>query len=861
MSSTLASTSASTNVRQEFNRLSLVESGITEDEFGDLLAYITNNPNKIPDIEENLKYGSDKVKVKYLRKLLDSEQPGASAKRTRENSIISTEGPLHPHEGALMLPVYTRDIFKEVTSGIYGGKSYIIHGPYQSGKTTFLLELKETIRSQSSNLKYFSMPEIKGDTLENKRRGFFKFISYRIFKEVLTETETIDKISELEIPYYVLIDEFQYIFTDNELLNVTKDFFQNISSSKVRYVAVGTFILVDLLNDDGELISPFNKASFKLMNLFDRREMGEIFKQYQLNLSESGVPSSLTAEIIKESCGHPASFMILLKLYHDLRPTVNKWGIKLQERLTEYMNGTHIKIKHEINRMDDDEKQYLRGLVEYMADHWYMDLSDLTALDDTVKKLLNFGILNIMDTNSVGFTSCIILRVCIDTLFSKPSSSPGLEDDISCDPVDLLMLGLSYIEPTIVADNRVLNKEGVGERIMQASLFCIFNDLLPRPKMCLLEVRAKGRERLDLMIVDGDKNLVAYSFKSNKTSESDFKDPLRQALSYANHYGMDINLVNFYPSGYYLNYVHAPKEIFLINVAHNTTCTQFTITLPSEPSYTQVVNTSSKKKLPDVKMSALLPNKPDFWPDDRAIPLDLVTVIESELALHREENARLMAKITGLEFKKAELIERVAKLEEKQLENVVIKNLLHASCEKYNHINKTGIKMCRTVGYKSETSHIALTILSCGHIFHRSCIEKQLLHTKPSTCPFPDCGKNVDIIVDPSFIRRGSQSSQSSGISAISNVISEKFVLNSPAIPEDLMEGIEDSAIPRNQLLCAKCLEEITADFPKDTVFLSCKHAMHYDCIGNPHKKCPTCSGEDLVMFPVEQASRTTQKK
>ena len=53
--------------------------------------------------------------------------------------------------------------------------------------------------------------------------------------------------------------------------------------------------------------------------------------------------------------------------------------------------------------------------------------------------------------------------------------------------------------------------------------------------------------------------------------------------------------------------------------------------------------------------------------------------MESELALLREENARLTAKITGLEFEKAELIERVAKLEEKQLENVVIKNLLHAS--------------------------------------------------------------------------------------------------------------------------------------------------------------------------------------
>ena len=72
MSSTSASTSTSTNVRQEFNRLSLVESGITEDEFADLLAYITNNPNKIPDLEESLKYGTDNVKAKYLRKLLVS---------------------------------------------------------------------------------------------------------------------------------------------------------------------------------------------------------------------------------------------------------------------------------------------------------------------------------------------------------------------------------------------------------------------------------------------------------------------------------------------------------------------------------------------------------------------------------------------------------------------------------------------------------------------------------------------------------------------------------------------------------------------------------------------------------------------
>ena len=55
------------------------------------------------------------------------------------------------------------------------------------------------------------------------------------------------------------------------------------------------------------------------------------------------------------------------------------------------------------------------------------------------------------------------------------------------------------------------------------------------------------------------------------------------------------------------------------------------------------------------------------------------SVIESELALLREKNARLMTKITELEFEKIKLIKRVMKLEEKQLKNIIIKNLLHAS--------------------------------------------------------------------------------------------------------------------------------------------------------------------------------------
>ncbi|RIA96033.1 hypothetical protein C1645_802705 [Glomus cerebriforme] len=107
MSSTSASASASTNVRQELNRLSLVESGITEDEFVGLLVYITNNPNRIPDLEESLKYCTDKLKVKYLRKLLVPEQPAVEnlEKLFGQMDVSSSSGSVNTPSLSMFLKV------------------------------------------------------------------------------------------------------------------------------------------------------------------------------------------------------------------------------------------------------------------------------------------------------------------------------------------------------------------------------------------------------------------------------------------------------------------------------------------------------------------------------------------------------------------------------------------------------------------------------------------------------------------------------------------------------------------------------------------------------------------------------------
>ena len=109
--------------------------------------------------------------------------------------------------------------------------------------------------------------------------------------------------------------------------------------------------------------------------------------------------------------------------------------------------------------------------------------------------------------------------------------------------------------------------------------------------MCLLEMKAEDKSQLDLMIVNGDQNHVAYSLKCDKLPPADFEKPIEQAQGYAKHYKMDVHLVNFFQSGHNLrSNIDISRRIILINVEHNDSCTEFTITMPSDPNYSKVVN-------------------------------------------------------------------------------------------------------------------------------------------------------------------------------------------------------------------------------------------------------------------------------
>ncbi|CAG8545544.1 14347_t:CDS:1 [Ambispora leptoticha] len=114
------------------------------------------------------------------------------------------------------------------------------------------------------------------------------------------------------------------------------------------------------------------------------------------------------------------------------------------------------------------------------------------------------------------------------------------------------------------------------------------------------------------------------------------------------------------------------------------------------------------------------------------------------------------------------------------------------------NINDTELPPCSICNKKILTlTYESFTVLGgCGHIFHRMCIEKKILLTIPNTCPFPKCGKNVELIDEAQ--RRDSVSSEISGISNLADEFtrnvgfsSQKTSSQDQDVEMDGNEGVE----------------------------------------------------------------------
>ncbi|CAG8687744.1 9332_t:CDS:2, partial [Racocetra fulgida] len=120
----------------------------------------------------------------------------------------------------------------------------------------------------------------------------------------------------------------------------------------------------------------------------------------------------------------------------------------------------------------------------------------------------------------------------------------------------------------------------------------------------------------------------------------------------------------------------------------------------------------------------------------------------------------------------------------------------------------------------------AFTYLICGHLFHRLCIEKKLLLTVPNTCPFPGCGKNVEILDQANPLGTVSNlpltdSKEASQSTRISPLMDETFVLSSPPIRMERIEGMATQQVKSNlredSPILKKLIKELSTPIPQQS--------------------------------------------
>jgi hypothetical protein len=196
------------------------------------------------------------------------------------------------------------------------------------------------------------------------------------------------------------------------------------------------------------------------------------------------------------------------------------------------------------------------------------------------------------------------------------------------------------------------------------------------------------------------------------------------------------------------------------------------------------------------------------------------------------------------------------------------------------HISIPNVNPCSLCGKEiysaSSSPYKEFTLASCGHIFHQKCLEKYLVNGE-ARCPNKDCNRDIETFLSPDLFKEkgsqdkttnptadttfmpenatpvdedsnvtvmkelgliGGEEQSSSKTTEVAKETSDQatspieVVSTTPGNSENLDDSIsKDTSSQIQRPICEQCSEEISLEFMKPTIFLPCKHVVHYNCI------------------------------
>jgi hypothetical protein len=211
------------------------------------------------------------------------------------------------------------------------------------------------------------------------------------------------------------------------------------------------------------------------------------------------------------------------------------------------------------------------------------------------------------------------------------------------------------------------------------------------------------------------------------------------------------------------------------------------------------------------------------------------------------------------------------------------KNILSFTSILATNISIPDVDPCSLCGKEiyslaSNPPYKEFTLASCGHVFHQKCLEKYLVNGE-ARCPNKNCNRDIETFLSPkenstsvnedanvNIMKElgllGEEEQSSSKATDIAKETSDQatspieVVSTTPGNSENLDDSIsKDTSNQIQRPICEQCSEEISLEFTKPTIFLPCKHVVHYDCIKDSRNMCPTCPSSETMPEVVSFAN------
>lgn len=146
----------------------------------------------------------------------------------------------------------------------------------------------------------------------------------------------------------------------------------------------------------------------------------------------------------------------------------------------------------------------------------------------SIKTFFDVGILSFFDETQVGFTSGLIYRACVETVYPPIETSRLTKDQIR-DPIQLIQVVLTYFDPTQFTNTRLSwNKYGPSEILFPYGDICHITGLSTVPEA---KAQQGGKFKLDLLVIANSTSWIGYECKVDQDKKG-LEDAIQQVKIY-----------------------------------------------------------------------------------------------------------------------------------------------------------------------------------------------------------------------------------------------------------------------------------------------------------------------------------------